>query len=271
MNLSNKTIWITGASSGIGEALAIALCKQQWQGTLILSARRTEELERVKEMCVSQFAVKPENIFLQTLDLSNSETLQLSVDEVLKKCHYVDILINNGGVAHRSLAKDTLLEIDRRIFEVNYFGTITLTKALLPSMMKRKSGQIVVISSVAGKVGTPFRTAYAASKHALYGFFDSLRAEVWADNIKVTMICPGFIKTAISENALLGDGARFGKMDEAQANGMSADVCARLILDAVDQDKEDIAMGGVREKAALFLKRFAPLRLSKIIRTVRVR
>lgn len=271
MNLSHATIWITGASSGIGEALAYALCEKFPHSTLVLSARRNEELERVKARCVAQHGARSEKIFIQPLDLSQTETLQASVSEVLHNCGHIDLLVNNGGIAQRSLASETTLAVDRRIMEVNFFGTVALTKALLPSMLARKQGHFAVVTSVVGKIGTPYRSAYSASKHALHGFFDSLRAELWQENIQVTLITPGFIKTAISLNALLGDGTALGTMDGAQASGMSAEECARRIIRALERDAEEVAMGGPREMAVLVLKRLAPRVLSRILQTAQVR
>ncbi len=271
MTFQNRIIWITGASSGIGEALAYAFWREG--ATLVLSARRLNELERVKRTCLQiQKGGEKDNknaIVLVPLDLAASETLPAIAYDVLQRLGHIDILVNNGGVAQRSLAKDTAMAVDRSIMEVNFFGTVALTKALLPSMLERKAGHIVVVSSVVGKLGTPVRSAYSASKHALHGFFDSLRAEVWRENIAVTIVCPGYIRTAISLNAFVGDGSKQNTMDNAQAKGMSAEECARKILKAVAQGKEEVAMGG-KEIWGIYLKRFVPRLFSKIIRRVKV-
>jgi len=165
---------------------------------------------------------------------------------------------------------DTRLEVDRRIMEVNFFGAVTLTKLILPSMLSRKSGHIVVISSVMGKLGTPYRTAYAASKHALHGFFDSLRAELWDQGIRVTMVCPGFVRTNISINALKGDGSTFGSIDAAQAAGMGPEDCAEKIVRAIEAERNEVYMGG-KEILGVYLQRFVPDLFEKIIRKVKVR
>jgi dehydrogenase/reductase SDR family protein 7B len=200
-NLQNKVIWLTGASSGIGEALAYALAKENVK--LILSARREDELQHVADKTQLPTA----DYLILPLDLSAPETFESKKSEALKKFGHIDILINNGGVSQRSLAKDTLVEVDRKIMEVNYFGTIALTKVLLPDFIKQKSGLLVVVSSAVGKFGSPWRSGYSASKHALHGFFDSLRAEIYNDGIKVLLVCPGFIQTNVSVNALIGTGA----------------------------------------------------------------
>jgi short-subunit dehydrogenase len=265
MQLSNKVIWLTGASSGIGEALAIALAQKG--AKLILSARRKEELERVKGNCIA--AAQP-NIRVLPLDLAQTATLQLCTEAAVQIFGHIDILINNGGISQRSLIKDTSLEVDRRIMEVNYFGTVALTKYVLPHFVKQRQGHFVVVSSLTGKFGTPYRSGYAASKHALHGFFDALRAEHFADNIKVSMICPGFIHTPITYSALTGDGSALNKMDEAQYAGKPADWCAGKIVSAMESEKEEVYIGG-REVFGAYIKRLFPSLFSKIIRNVAVR
>lgn len=261
----NKVIWLTGASSGIGEALAYELSKKG--ARLILSARRKEELERVKGNCPSP--AQP-GIRVLPLDLEQSDTLQLSTEAALQIFGHIDILINNGGVSQRSFVADTSLSVYRRLMEVNFFGAITLTKYLLPHFIERKQGHLVNISSIAGKFGTPYRSGYAASKHALHGFFDAVRAEHYKENIKVTMICPGFIRTALTLSALTADGTPLNKMDAAQYKGKPADWCAKKIISAIEKNKEEVYIGG-REVYGVYLKRFFPKIFSKIIRKVAVR
>jgi short-subunit dehydrogenase len=265
MQLSNKVVWLTGASSGIGEALAIALAQKG--AKLILSARRKEELERVKGNCV---ATAQPNIRILPLDLTQPATLQLCAEAAVQIFGHIDVLINNGGISQRSLIKDTALEVDRRLMEVNYFGTIALTKYVLPHFIKQRHGHFVVVSSLTGKFGTPYRSGYAASKHALHGFFDALRAEHFADNIKVSMICPGFIHTPITYSALTGDGSALNKMDEAQYKGKPANWCAGKIVSALESEKEEVYIGG-KEVMGAYIKRLFPWLFSKIIRKVAVR
>jgi short-subunit dehydrogenase len=263
--VAGKVIWITGASSGIGEALSYELSKRG--AKLILSARRKEELERVKGNCNSK--AQPD-IRVLPIDLEKSSTLKLSTEAAVQIFGHIDILINNGGIGQRSLVADTSLDVDRRVMEVNYFGTIALTKYLLPSFIKRKSGHFVTISSLTGKFGTPYRSGYAASKHALHGFFDAVRAEHYKDNIKVTMICPGFIRTSLTLAALTGDGSPLKKMDEAQYKGKSAIWCAEKIIHAIEKEKEEVYIGG-REVWGAYIKRFFPSLFSKVIRKAAVR
>lgn len=263
--VAGKVIWLTGASSGIGEALAYHLAKKG--ARLILSARRKEELERVKGNCFSK--AQP-YVRILPIDLEQAHTLKLSAEAALQLFGHIDILINNGGISQRSLVADTSLEVDRRLMEVNYFAAIALTKYLLPHFTKRRSGHFVNVSSLTGKFGTPYRSGYAASKHALHGFFDAVRAEHFKDHIRVTMICPGFIHTPITLSALTGDGTPLKKMDEAQYRGKSANWCAERIIRAIEKNKEEVYMGG-REVWGVYMKRFFPSLFSRMIRKVPVR
>jgi short-subunit dehydrogenase len=263
--IAGKVIWLTGASSGIGEALAYELSKRG--AKLILSARRKEELERVKGNCNRD--TQP-NVRVLPLDLEQSSTLKLCTEAAVQMFGTIDILINNGGIGQRSLAAQTTLDVDRKLMEINYFGAIALTKYLLPHFIKRKGGLFVNVSSLTGKFGTPYRSGYAASKHALHGFFDAIRAEHYKDNIKVTMICPGYIHTPITLSALTADGSPLKRMDEAQHGGKSPLWCADKIIKAIEKDKEEIYIGG-KEVLGVYVKRFFPTLFSKIIRKIQVR
>jgi short-subunit dehydrogenase len=265
-SLSSKVVWITGASSGIGEALTYALAREG--AFLILSARRKEELERVKGNCKG---TDPANIRILPLDLAKAETLQLNTEAAIQIFGRIDILVNNGGISQRSLARETKLEVDRAIMEVDYFGTVALSKYLLPHFTKRKAGHYVVTSSVMGIIGTPYRSGYAAAKHALHGFFDSLRAEVWKENIYVTLICPGWIRTNVTLNALKGDGSKLNEMDRTTDKGLSPDVCAKKIVIAIQRKKEEVYIGGAKEIFGVYTKRFFPTLFSRIVRKVKVR
>ena len=249
-----QTVWITGASSGIGEALAVEWSRRG--ARVLLSARNRAELERVRRACVN-----PELHVVRPLDLTNTE----DVFTAAKEAGPVDILVHSGGVSQRALAIETDLATDRAIMDVNYFGTIALTKAVLPSMIERRRGHIVPISSVIGHVGIPLRSAYAASKHALHGFFDALRAENDRHGIRVTIVCPGYIRTRVSENALRGDGTRHGQLDETHAKAMLPEVAAPKIIDGVAKGKLEVRIGG-REIHAIVLKRFLPSLVARVVR-----
>jgi short-subunit dehydrogenase len=256
-------IWITGASSGIGEAAAKKFSKAGY--ALILSARNEQELNRVKQACAF-----PADCQILPLDLASSADFSAKVATALSFFGQVDILLHNGGISQRSLIKDTQLEVDRKLMEVNYFGTIALTKAILSHFLAHKKGQFGVVTSLVGKFGSPFRSSYAGAKHALHGFFDTLRAEHHQDGISVTLICPGFIRTQVSINAVTGDGTPLGEMDQAQDQGMSPEACAKQLYRAMKGKKEEVYIGG-KETLAVYLKRVLPGLFSKILRTAKVR
>jgi dehydrogenase/reductase SDR family member 7B len=263
MDFSNKVVWITGASSGIGRALAYGFSKQG--ARLILSSRNEFELMRVKQ----HIAGAPDDSVILPFDLEGVDVMPEIAEKGISAFGAVDILINNGGISQRAFVKDTAVHVDERIMRINYLGQVALTKAVLPHMLKRQSGQIVVVSSIMGIMATPLRSAYCASKHALHGFFDALRAEIWKDNIFVTIVCPAGIRTDISINALTGSGQRHGIMDPQQANGMDPSICAEKIMDAVKKRREQCIIGPPVRHAAL-IKRFMPRVYSKIIRRVNV-
>lgn len=261
-SFEKKIVWLTGASSGIGKALASAFSKKG--ALLVLSSRNVEKLEQVKSQCVN----KDKHLVIP-LDLTDSTMFPQAVTQVINRFEHIDILVHCGGITQRALAQETSLEVDRQIMETNYFGYVALTKAVLPSLLGKKSGHIVVISSISGKFGVPLRSAYCASKHALHGFFDSLRTELLDSGIKVTIVCPGFIKTDISLNALTGDGKPYEKMDQAQLNGMLPEDCAQKILEAIAKDQQEVLIGG-SEIVAVYLKRFFPPLFNRIISNAKV-
>jgi len=253
-----RTVFITGASSGIGEALAIGWSRRG--ARVILAARNVAELERVRSLCAN-----PELHLVKALDLRDGDAINRVASEVLRDVGAIDVLVHSGGVSQRSFAAETDLSVDRSIMELNYFGTIALTKAILPSMRARRSGTIAPISSVIGYVGIPTRSAYAASKHALHGFFEALRAETAKDGIRVTMVVPGYVRTNVSQNALKGDGAAYGVVDETHAKAMLPAVAAEKIIDAVEKGKAEVRVGGM-EIHAVLLRRFFPGLLRRILR-----
>lgn len=260
----NKRVWITGASSGIGEALALAFSSQK--SHIILSARNEVELNRVAAKCLNAGAL---SAIVQPLDLSQQDEIPALVNQIIRQVGKVDILINNGGISQRSKALDTGLNVVKNLMNVNFFGTVALTQAVLPSMLTHQLGHIVVITSLTGKFGAPMRSAYAASKHALHGYFDSLRAELGDSPVKITLVCPGFVRTNISINALTGDGAKQGTMDDATNHGMHPEQLATKILSAIENAREEVYFGG-KEVLGVYLKRYLPGYFSKIIKKAKV-
>lgn len=261
--MTKPVIWITGASAGIGAATAKKFSKEGY--SVILSSRKEEDLKKVKSECDY-----PEDCAILPLDLADPDSMVSKVEKAIQCFGALDIVFHNGGISQRSLAMETKLEVDRQIMEVNFFGTIALTKAILPYFKSQKSGHFAITSSLVGIIGSPYRSSYAASKHALHGYFDSLRAEHHDDHITVTIICPGFIKTNVSVNAITADGKPLNQMDDAQANGMSAEACASKIFKGIKKRKEELYIGG-KEVMAIYLKRFVPGIFSKILLKAKVR
>lgn len=258
----DKWVWVTGASSGIGEQLVYAF--HQAGANLIISARREAELMRVAANCKLGGKVE-----ILTLDLEKFYELPAKAAEAQKIAGCVDILINNGGISQRGRAVDTADEVDERIMKINYHGTRAITRAVLPDMIAKGSGQIAVISSLTGKFSTPFRSSYAASKHALHGFFEGLRAEVHSKGIHICMICPGFIQTDVSKNALDENGKPRGIMDETTANGLKPEDLAKRILKLLSKRKNESWIGG-KEVLMAYIHRFFPNLYRRLIRKVQV-
>lgn len=260
--MKDQIIWITGASSGIGEALTYAYNKLG--AKLIISSRNSVELLRVKTNCINQT-----DVHILPLDLEDNASLPNKVADVIKIFGKIDMLINSGGISQRSLAMETDLTTEKRFFDINYWGTVILSKAVLHQMLAQNHGCIVAISSLVGKFGTRYRSSYSASKHALHGYFDSLRIEIDNPNIHIMLACPGFIKTNVTINALTANGSAQGTMDDAQENGMSATDFAKQLIKDINAKKEEVYIGGPEVKGVL-MKRLFPKLFSKMIRKAKV-
>jgi dehydrogenase/reductase SDR family member 7B len=259
---TEKIVWITGASSGIGEELAYAFAREG--AFLVLMARNREKLENVRIKCLKDTS----KCWVYPVDLLKIDHLDNLVATVIEQTGQIDVLVNNAGRSQRSFARDTALDIDRTIMELNFFSKVALTKLVLPHMLKNKSGHIVVISSISGKFGFPMRTAYSASKHAIQGFFESLRAELVKDNISITIVSPGRVKTDISLNAITGSGGSYDKMDPGQAEGMPADECAARIVKAIKNKRKEVLIGQ-KEVALVYIRRFLPILYHKIVTRIK--
>jgi short-subunit dehydrogenase len=255
----NKIVWITGASSGIGEALAYELNKNG--AFVILSARNTDELQRVKN------ALPNKNIdsTILPLDMQNTASFETLTASIIDKYQRIDILINNAGISQRALAMDTTLSDDKKILDTNLFGPIALSKSVLPYFIKQGNGHIVNISSVMGKINTKYRTTYAASKHGMIGYFDSLRLEL-EGKVKITNIMPGFINTNIVKNAVSTE----YKEQNLNKAGMSATHFAIKAVRAIAKQKREIYIGGFLEGFALVMKRLSPTLFDLIIKNKKV-
>lgn len=257
MELKNKIIWITGASSGIGRSLALLMGGRG--GRVILSGRDRKRLEEVRRTMP-----QPDKAVILPLDLNDPDSLPGIVRKALDCFGSVDILVNNAGISQRSTIVDTKMEVYEKLMRVNYLGTVGLSKALLPHFISRKQGHFVVVTSLMGKFGSPLRSGYCGAKHALHGFFDVLRMEHQRDGVHVSMICPGFVRTDLARNALVGDGSAQGFQDRATENGMDPDLFARKMLRAIDKGSWESYIGG-REVYGAYLKRFFPRLLHRVV------
>ncbi|XP_004868800.1 dehydrogenase/reductase SDR family member 7B isoform X2 [Heterocephalus glaber] len=276
--LRNAVVVVTGATSGLGRECAKAFYAAG--AKLVLCGRNVEGLEElVRELTAFRSPQQTHKPYTVTFDLTDPRAVMAAGAEILQCFGYVDILINNAGISYRGAIMDTTVDVDKKVMETNYFGPVALTKALLPSMIKRRRGHIVTISSVQGKISIPFRSAYlgqphllsplkaqtqpcqeedAASKHATQAFFDCLRAEMEQDEIKVTVISPGYIRTNLSVNAVTSDGSRYGAMDRNTAQGRSPAEVAQDVLAAVGKKKKDVILADWVPSLAIYLRNLAP-------------
>ena len=254
MNYFNdKVVWITGASSGIGKELAIQLSK--FGAILVLTARREKELAEVKALCANA------TVHVFPYDLENLNDIPKLYNDVIKETEAIDILINNAGISAWSSVNETNLDVYKRVINLDYLSVVALTKSVLPDMIRKKSGQIVTNTSLLGKLSTKKRSVYAGAKHALHGFIDALRAEVYEYNIKVNTVAPGFVNTDVGIKALTEDGNSYGKNDRGhESKGMKVEKAAQLIINAIIKNKREVL---VIPKFSLLmiaslLSRFAP-------------
>jgi len=256
MKLEHKVIWITGASSGIGEALAEAIATDTI--SLIISGRNETALQHIQ----TKYSTK--NIAVLPFDLLDFENAPAVVEKAISFYGKVDVLVNNGGISQRSLIAKTDFAVDKKIMDVDYFGTIALTKALLPHFIQNQSGHYVTVTSLMGKFGSPYRSGYCAAKHALHGYFDVMRMEHEKDGVAVTLVCPGFVQTNVAINALTADGSPQVKNSETTANGMLLSDFIPKMVRAMEQKKFEVYIGK-KEVLGIYLKRFLPKYLHKVV------
>lgn len=248
---SGKIAWITGASSGIGESLVHQFVRSG--ATVIASSNDITGLERVKADCGKDSM----RVYCLPFDLSETSGIEKIVEQQVSKLGRIDFLLNIGGISQRARIDETPMWLDRKIFEINYFGTIALTKAVLPYMIRERSGYILATSSISGRFGFPLRSAYSASKQALHGFIETLYLENKKNNIKASVIIPGRVKTSISFHALDAEGKEHGKLDAGQAKGVSPERAAEIIVRGIIKNKREILVGK-NELMMLHIRRYYP-------------
>lgn len=247
----NRKVWISGASSGIGKAMALMLSK--YNAKLILTSENISALNEVKKECES-FGAECE-VYL--LDLGLEEQVKTVTNKIINENYDLSVLILNSGISQRAYAIDTDYEVHKKLMQINFHSNVLITKLVLPIMLINNEGYIGVTSSISGKFGFHLRSSYAASKHALHGYFESVGLENSRNNISVTIVCPGRVQTSISVNALEADGRAYGKMDEGQAQGITAEKCAFQYLEAIKNRKKEKLIGG-KELLMVYFKRFFP-------------
>ncbi|MFH1121044.1 MAG: SDR family NAD(P)-dependent oxidoreductase [Bacteroidota bacterium] len=251
MDFTGKTFWITGAASGMGKSVSLRLAG--FASELIISDRDKAGLDTLASS-LSSMGVKVRAV---ALDMSDSAAIAETAIKILSGGIRIDGLYQFAGISQRSLVSETPLENDRKIMEINFFGVVALTKAILPHMITNGGGQLAVTSSLVGKFGFPYRSAYSASKHALHGFFESLLSENSRHNIRVSILIPGRIQTNISRFAIDRYGKEYGKMDPGQAKGITAEKAAIQILKGLRKEKKEVLVGG-KELLMLQIRRFFP-------------
>ena len=250
---NNKTIWITGASSGIGRSLTIQLAKLG--AKLVITARRKEELEKVKLECGNA------EVHIHPFDLSDLDNLDEFSNSVQKEIGDIDILINNAGISAWSSINGTQFKVYEDVMNLDFFSVVKLIQSVLPNMILRKEGQIVTNTSLLGKFAIKKRSVYASAKHALHGFMDALRAEVYEHNIKVNIVAPGFVNTEVGMKALTEDGTPYGANDRGhESQGMDVNKAANMIIQAIEKNKREsyIVPKFAFPRVVLIISRFLP-------------
>ena len=253
MDFKGKRVLITGASSGIGAALAVEFSKAGAE--LILLGRNRERLDAVAAQCA------PAKTAVFTVDMASGESIDSFAAAFDEAGMDMDVMVLNAGISQRALTFETDIEVDRKVMETNYFGPVRLAKKLSSHIVGKEHFSLAVTSSISGLFGFPLRSAYCASKHALFGFFESL--EIENPNVRVTFLIPGRINTPISKSAVLGDGSTHASMDQGQANGMSSEKCARIALRAIAKGRHRKLIGGV-ELLMVYIKKYIPCLFFKL-------
>ena len=257
-----KVIWITGASSGIGKATALAFAQKGYK--MLLTALEADLLEEVQQVALQLGS--PQVVCLP-FDLSKLEELPMLADRAWEQFGRIDIFYNNAGISQRGTTVETDMQVIHKVMNVDYYAPVILTKSILPKMLQQGYGQLAVTTSIAGKFGFPLRSAYCSAKHALYGFYETIQAEYYSQNIRVTIVCPGRVQTNISINALEKNGQRHGVMDQGQANGITAEKAGRQICKAIESQKREVLIGS-KELMMVYVKRFFPALAAKIARHI---
>lgn len=245
----HQVVLITGGSSGIGRELALLLARQQ--ARLILVARNIDALQAVQLACLQHTS----SCEVIQADVTNEEQVNKAAAAAIALFGRIDVFISSAGVTQRSKLIDTSIAAIRQLMEVNFFGAVMFTRALLPQFQIQQSGQIVVLSSMAGLMGYPWRSGYNAAKHALQGYFETLQTEQPIPGLYTTIVCPGRIATPISYSAITADGRAYGQPDPNQEKRLPVEYCAAQILKAMNKRKK-IVLIAREEKLLYWIKKW---------------
>ena len=253
--MKNKVVVITGASSGIGRALALEFASRG--ARLSLGARRTELLEQLRT------ELPGTEILIQKTDVSSETDCSLLIEETIRRFGRIDVLINNAGISMRALFEEVDLKVIRQVMDVNFYGTVYCSKYALPYLLKTK-GSLVGVISIAGYAGLPGRSGYSASKFAIRGFLDTIRIENMKKGLHVLVAAPGFTASEVRKVALTTDGSQQGETPRDESQMMSAEACARYIARAVQKRKRQLILTFTEGKLTVFLGKFFPALLDKL-------
>lgn len=248
----NKVVWITGASSGIGKATAYRFAEEG--ARLVLTALEDNLLQQVVRHCISLGSPEAKAI---PFDLSDTTNLNTLANKAWDAFGHIDIFYSNAGISQRGTTLETEMHVFHKVMDIDFYAPVILTRAILPHMIERGCGQLAVTTSIAGRFGFPMRCAYSSAKHALYGFFETVRAEYYKDGIRVTIVCPGRVRTNISVHALEADGRQHGQMDAGQASGITPEKAAKRIVTAIYHKRKEVLVGS-KELLMVYIKRFFP-------------
>ncbi|WP_194776565.1 SDR family NAD(P)-dependent oxidoreductase [Pararhodonellum marinum] len=262
MKWQDKRIWIVGASSGIGAGLVKALATKE--AKLVLSSRRANLMQELAD------EFPHVDIKLLAADMEDIEVLPEIAGKAWDFFGGLDYVFFNAGLSLRDPVTLAQIEAEKKIMQVNFWAPVILTKALLPLLLTLPESHLVLTSSLSGKFGVPKLSAYAASKHALHGYFESLRTETHQTGLKIHFAIPGFINTDITFSGIKGDGSPYAKRQESLAQGMDPDICAQKILRQLEKGKEEFAIGGM-EKHMVWFHRLFPSLSKKLMRSNPVR
>jgi len=256
--MQQKVIIITGASSGIGKALAYEYASKDF--VVVLAARNIDKLQEIQ----SDLKANSKECLIVKTDVSIMSDCENLIEKTINKYQKIDVLINNAGISMRALFNDLELKVFKEVMDVNFWGTVYCTKFALPYLLESK-GSLVGVVSIAAYLGMPARTAYGASKFAVRGFLDTLRAENLKNGLHVLVAAPGFTASNIRNSALTADGSIQGGSPRNEDEMMTSEEVAKRIYKSVKKRKAQLILTFVQGKLSVFLSKISPRFLDKMV------